>query len=52
MKYVLSSLLIIALGLTACAQMALRGGVGSAPEAKDMALVGSMICRIAPLISR
>ncbi|HVR56143.1 MAG TPA: hypothetical protein VMT72_04885, partial [Pseudolabrys sp.] len=40
MKYVLSSLLIIALGLTACAQMALRGGVGSAPEAKDMALVG------------
>ena len=40
MKYVLSSLLIIALGLTACAQTALRGGVGSAPEAKDMALVG------------
>ena len=40
MKYVLSSWLIIALGLTACAQTALRGGVGSAPEAKDMALVG------------
>ena len=40
MKYVLSSLLIIALGLTAYAQTALRGGVGSAPEAKDMALVG------------
>ena len=40
MKYVLSSLLVIALGLTGCAQTALRGGVGSAPEARDMALVG------------
>jgi hypothetical protein len=40
MKYVLLSVLIIALGMTGCAQMALRGGVGSAPEARDMALVG------------
>src|SRR5215467_7787295 len=36
----LIAVLIIVLGVTGCAQMAPRGGVGSAPEAKDMALVG------------
>ena len=34
------AVLIIVLGVTGCAQIAPRGGVGSAPEAKDMALVG------------
>jgi len=40
MKYILCSLLITILALTGCAQMALRGRVGSTPEARDMALVG------------